>query len=233
MLFRSDATGDEEAAGEQSDGSIEWRYAAAMYAAYTTLVDRWFGRLRGKLQESPGWSDALLIVTAASGQSLGEHGAIEDETPRLRSELAQTPLWIRVPGSDQGGTRRQDVVQAIDLAPTLLDWFCAPGTDLDSKAGCSLLPCVGNEQYPRRDHVILGNGRSEWGLRTPEFFYVESGDRDLDSQAPPHLFEKPADRWDQSDVLSQYPDVAEELRSTLRSQIDALTTRGGDMGWTD
>jgi len=222
---------ENETATEGPDRSLDWRYAAAMYAAYTTLLDRWLGKLLTTLAATPGWENTLLIVTAGAGQPLGEHGSLEDETLPLRSESIQTPLWVRVPGSDQAGTRRQCLVQSADLAPTLLEWFCATGLDvakprdLDRVAdGMSLLPSIRNEPVPQREFVVLGKGRSEWGIRTADFFYVEPGDQRLESEVTPaRLFEKPHDRWDQSDVLSQYPEVADELQGTLRRRVEELT----------
>jgi hypothetical protein len=90
-------------------------------------------------------------------------------------------------------------------------------------AGRSLLPLIWNQKVAPREWLIMGHGRAEWGIRTPEFFYVEPGDRNLrpdDSQAA--LFEKPHDRWDQSDVLAQYPQVTDELRTALRREIDRV-----------
>jgi arylsulfatase A-like enzyme len=229
-LSRSPA--EEEASSSGRDGSLDWRYAAAMYAAYVTLVDRWLGLLLATLKESPGWEDALLIVTAAAGQELGEHGPVGNGTLLLHSESAQTPLWIRVPGSDQGGTRRQELVQTVDLPRTLVEWFCGAETALPaekdlSPAGRSLLSLVRNEPAAARAFVVLGNDRAEWGIRTPDFFYVEPGDQNPEREPPPpRLFEKPHDRWDQSDVLSQYPQVAEELQGLLRRRIEELTARG-------
>ena len=214
------------------DESLDWRYAGAMYAAYVTLLDRWLGKLLAAIEDSPGWNGALLIVTAGSGQALGEHGALADERIPLRAECLQTPLWLRVPGSDQAGTRRQALVQTVDLAPTLLEWFCGPAPTpqpIDLPAGLtsgrSLLPLVRNEVRSHRDMALMGNGRSEWGIRTNDFFYVEPGDRLHESElSPPLLFEKPHDRWDQFDVLSQFPQVSGDLRNTLRQQVELLET---------
>jgi arylsulfatase A-like enzyme len=213
-----------------ADGSLDWRYAAAMYAAYVTLIDRGLGRLLGAMREAPGWEKALLIVTAASGHSLGEHAPIGAETIPMRSESLQTPLWILVPGFDQGGTRRQSLVQSIDVAPTLLDWFSRALGDFEPRErqgtavmGRSLLPLVGNHDVALREWLIMGRGRAEWGIRTPEFFYVEPGDGNMETDGSRAvLFEKPHDRWDQSDMLSQYPQVAEELRTALRREVDRL-----------
>lgn len=207
------------------DGALDWNYAAAMYAAYVTLIDRWLGRLLTMLRETPGWDQALLIVTAGAGQSLGEHSPIGDEISPLRSECVQAPLLVRIPDSDQGCTRRQSLVQTVDLAPTLLEWFCrADGIrdkpPADPLVGRSLLPLIRNECSATRDLALIGAGRSEWAIRTREFFYVEPGNspREQDARAAA-LFEKPHDRWDQSDVLSQYPEVAEELRATLHRLV--------------
>ncbi|MGE5191900.1 MAG: sulfatase [Deltaproteobacteria bacterium] len=229
----SPAPAEEEAPSGERDGSLDWRYAAAMYVAYMTLVDRWLGMLLATLNESPDWEDALLIVTTGAGQALGEHAPLGDETPLLRSESVQTPMWIRVPGSDQGGTRRQALAQTVDLPPTLLEWFCGADGIRNSEtgpapplAGRSLLPLLRNEPVAPREFVVLGNDRAEWGIRTSDFFYVEPGDQNAKPVPPPaRLFEKPHDRWDQSDVRSQYPQVAEKLQGMLLRQIKDLTAR--------
>ncbi len=227
---------EDETSPEGPDRSLDWRYAAAMYAAYTTLLDRWVGRLLTTFAATPSWANALLIVTAAAGQPLGEHGSLEDETLPLRSESIQTPLWVRVPGSDQAGTRRQCLVQSADLAPTLWEWLCGSRPDFATwepfdrlVVGMSLLPWIRNEPIPQREFVVLGNGRLEWGIRTSDFFYVEPGDQNPESEVTPaRLFEKPHDRWDQSDVLSQYPQITEELRAALHHRIEVMAALRND-----
>ncbi len=231
-----DEPGD-EAVPTGVDESLDWRYAAAMYAAYVTLVDRWLGKLLHLLDESPEWNQALLIVTAGAGQALGEHGRLADERAPLRAESVHAPLWIRVPQSDQGGTRRQAMVQTIDVGPTVVDWVVGevgaveverPGTHREADAsrspmiqqsseqGVSLLPLVRNEVASVRDVAWLGSGRSEWGLRTVDFFYVEPGDENHESdQTPAALFEKPHDRWDQFDVAPQFRQVSEDMHQML------------------
>jgi hypothetical protein len=124
-------------------------------------------------------------------------------------------------------------VQAIDLPHTLREWFGVAETNFDlesgpspSLAGRSLLPLVRNELVAPREFVVLAKGRQEWGIRTSDFFYVEPGNCDPDpGAAPARLFEKPHDRWDQSDVLVQYPQIAEELRAALHREIEVLTAR--------
>jgi len=212
--------------GAEADESLDWRYAAAMYAGYVTLIDRWFGKLAARLASSPEWADALLIVCAGSGQSLGEHGPVEEDEPRLRAECVQAPLWVRLPGSDQRATRRKSLVQTIDVAPTVTEWFGAAHGNRDagevdngSLTGQSLLHLIRCERPAIRHAAPMGVGRREWGIRTADFFYVEPGDGDSETDRPAFLFEKPQDRWDQCDVLSQYPEIADELRDRLRQMV--------------
>jgi arylsulfatase A-like enzyme len=223
----------------QADESLDWRYAAAMYAGYVTLVDRWFGKLAARLARSPEWADALLIVCAGSGQALGEHARVEADEPLLRAECVQVPLWVRLPGSDQCATRRKSLVQTIDVAPTLTEWFelahsgsVACESDNRLLAGKSLLPLIRSERPAIRDAALMGIGRREWGIRTADFFYVEPGNRESATDTPALLFEKPQDRWDQCDVLSQYSEIADELRDRLRQvmqgrRLGSLKRDGG------
>ena len=226
----------EQSASAPVDESLDWRYAAAMYAAYVTLLDRWLGQLLAAIEASPDWKGALLIVTAGAGQALGEHTALADERIPVRAECLQTPLWLRIPGSDHAGTRRQALVQTVDLAPTLVEWFCGPAqisrpsqisrpgeVSRGTTDGRSLLSLVSQEVRSHRDMALMGHGRSEWGICTDDFFYVEPGDRsDQGESSPPMLFEKPHDRWDQFDVLSQFPQVSDDLRHALRCQVEKL-----------
>jgi hypothetical protein len=90
-------------------------------------------------------------------------------------------------------------------------------------SGRSLLQLVQNEVSSHRDMALMGNGRSEWGIRTDDFFYVEAGDRPHAAvRSPCMLFEKPHDRWDQFDVVSQFPQVTEDLRKELHRQVEQL-----------
>lgn len=221
-------SGEESETAEttQPDVALERRYARSLYAAYVTLLDRWLGKFLDALRRHPLWSEALLIVTAGSGQMLGEHGTLGDEPILLREELIHAPLFIRDPLSDQHLTRRHALVQTIDLAPTLLDWLAETGA-----RDFSLLPILSNTTDTLHETLLLGNARSEWSLRTAEFFYVLQPDRLTEDGRPvAALFEKPCDRWDMADVLSQYPQQADDLHAALLQQVGQLIPQTVEKG---
>lgn len=198
-------------------------YARAMYAAYVTHLDRWLGKLWRFVNDSLEWRDALVIVTAAGGENLAEHGTLGEESRRLRDEVTHAPLFLRLPGSPESGSRRPALVQTVDLAPTLCEWFGAAdvaGSSSESLCGRSLLPVVRGETDLLRDAAWLGDARGERGIRTDEFLLVTSAGSDagqstMESGADALLFEKPYDRWDMSDVRGQYSREADELQERL------------------
>ncbi|MEX0718292.1 MAG: sulfatase-like hydrolase/transferase, partial [Planctomycetaceae bacterium] len=147
----------------------DWKLARAVYAGYVSMLDAWLGELREVVAESD--EDVLWIITAAEGDALGERvglpvpspplaervrvrGQSRDApvvvapTPPLAEEQVHLPLIVHFPGGE-GGSRRQDLVQTVDLAPTLSEFFGVDRDALDFD-GHSLLPGIArNEPVPR------------------------------------------------------------------------------------
>lgn len=94
-----------------------------MYAALVTMCDRNLGKILDKMDEYSLWEDTMLIVNTDHGFFLGEHGWwAKTNQVNLYEEVAHTPLFIWDPRSRAAG-RREALVQTIDLAPTVLDFF--------------------------------------------------------------------------------------------------------------
>lgn len=141
--YRGDPFDEPEEVWHADSGqSIDLKYARALYAAYVTHLDRWFGRLIEQLDRTLGRDELLLIVTAAAGEPLGEHGELDVRRDLLREEVVHTPLWVRVPEKSFNASRRSALVQPGDIPPTLIDWFAsappalckeAPGGDASGR----------------------------------------------------------------------------------------------------
>jgi hypothetical protein len=78
------------------------------------------------MDEHDLWRDTMLIVNTDHGFLLGEHDWWAKCRMRFYQEVAHIPLWIWDPRSGVAGARRDSLVQTIDLAPTLLDFFGRP-----------------------------------------------------------------------------------------------------------
>ena len=95
-------------------------------AALHSMCDASLGRVLDFMDEHDLWKDTLLIVNTDHGFLLGEHGCWAKCWSPFYNEVARTPLFIWDPRSGVCNKRRQALVQTIDLAPTILDYFGAP-----------------------------------------------------------------------------------------------------------
>jgi len=71
------------------------------------------------------WDDTLLIVCTDHGFLLGEHDWWAKSVMPWYNKIIQTPLFIWDPRSKLNNQRRKSLVQTIDFAPTILDFFQA------------------------------------------------------------------------------------------------------------
>jgi arylsulfatase A-like enzyme len=92
-------------------------------AALHTMCDESLGKILDVMDTHDLWKDTLLIVNTDHGFLLGEHGCWAKCWAPFYNEVAHTPLFVWDPRSGVSGERRQALVQTIDLAPTLLDYF--------------------------------------------------------------------------------------------------------------
>ena len=94
-------------------------------AALHSMCDDYLGRVLDLMDALHLWDDTMLIVNTDHGFLLGEHDWWAKVVQPFYDEVAHTPLFIWDPRSRVQGERRQSLVQSIDLAPTLLDYFDA------------------------------------------------------------------------------------------------------------
>ncbi len=234
----------------ENDGPIEsidpLKLAEVAYAACVTQLDHLVGRLLASIQQQFGDHPPLLIVTARSGESLGEVEPLPlshtDTAPpesawQLRDELVHTPLLIANANSELIGSRRMELVQMTDLLPTLRDWFATIRTDNSEQQTASrsllplsLLPLLQNEEVVWRDSVVLRDDDRNAALRTSEFLFVQQDiDLTLESdrhsqeadndEKPNRLYFKPEDVWELNDVADQHREQACLMRDNLRNLL--------------
>jgi len=109
--------------------------ARTAYYALTTRLDTLIGKVLQAL-ESTGLSENTLIVyTSDHGDQLGERGLWWKQT--FFDESAKVPFILSWPGVLPQGERRKQVVNLVDLPPTLME--AAQGPTLPSIDGTSLL----------------------------------------------------------------------------------------------
>ncbi len=90
-----------------------------LYRQEVRHFDELFGELLSWLKDVGLYDRALIVVTADHGEEFADHGHFWHGTSLYR-ELVRVPLVVRFPGGAGAGTRRDEPVSLVDLAPTAL-----------------------------------------------------------------------------------------------------------------
>ena len=104
----------------------DWMYQRYLhdYLATVRSVDRNIGRVLDYLDAQGLSKNTIVIYTSDQGFYLGEHGWYDKRF--MYEESMRTPLLLRYPATVSAGQQIGQLVQNLDLAPTLLDFAGAP-----------------------------------------------------------------------------------------------------------
>ena len=92
----------------------------ASYNAAVTAADTAAGKLLATLRASKLYDDALVVVAADHGQSLGAHGE-QTHGVFLYDETVHVPLLLKLPANQSAGKRVVAKARLVDVAPTILE----------------------------------------------------------------------------------------------------------------
>jgi N-acetylglucosamine-6-sulfatase len=115
-------------------------------------VDESLGRLVATLTERGVLDNTVIVFTSDHGYFYGEHG-LDQERRLAYEETARIPLIVRYPKVARAGSTPAQMVQTIDLAPTLL--ALAGVRDTVARQGVSLVPVLDGTATSWRTSVFL------------------------------------------------------------------------------
>ena len=143
-----------------------------VYAALVTKCDAYLGRVLDLMDQYDLWKDTMLIVNTDHGFLLGEHGWWGKTAMPIYDEIGHTPLFVYDPRrAGLAGQRRQSIVQMVDLAPTLLDFFGLPvPKDMEGKPLTQVL----DEDRPIREYAVYGYHGSQVDVTDGRYTYMHA-----------------------------------------------------------
>ncbi|MEV2265143.1 sulfatase [Nonomuraea africana] len=144
-------------------------HARMEYAALLSMCDHSLGRVLDTMDELGLWDDTMLIVCTDHGLLLGEKGWWGKSVQPWYNELVHLPLFAWDPRAGVAGERRESLVQTIDLAPTLLDFF---GVDLPADMQGLPLP-VGTDE-PVREAGLFGMHGGHVNVTDGRYVYMRA-----------------------------------------------------------
>lgn len=143
------------------------------YAALLTMCDHYLGTVINAMDKHDLWKDTMLIVNTDHGFMLGEHGWMAKNTPPMYNEIANTPFFVWDPRSGKKGTRNDRLVQTIDIAPTLLEYFGVPVPgDMEGKP---LRNVIANDETIH-DAVLFGYHGQHVNVTDGRYVYMRAPD---------------------------------------------------------
>ncbi len=211
----------------------EWKYQQYMreYLSTATSLDRNIGEVLNYLDKNDLAKNTIVIYLSDQGFYMGEHGWFDKRF--MYEESFRTPMVMRYPGVIKQGTRINDFVMNLDLAPTLLDAAAAAiPPDLQ---GQSFLPLLKHQKYQSRDAMYYHyyeNGEHSvsphFGIKTKRYklirFYkrVESWEL-FDLQKDPNeltnIYGKPSSKKITAQLTSQLKFLIDKYKDTDAAKI--------------
>ena len=122
------------------------------YDGEVAYADEIVGRLVSYLKKQQLYDQSTIILVADHGESLGAHGE-QQHGLFVYDDTIRVPLIIKQAAGEGAGHRVRDVVQQVDLVPTILDFVRAPVPG--NLRGRSLKPLLEGGELPAR-LVVLG-----------------------------------------------------------------------------
>jgi arylsulfatase A-like enzyme len=192
-------------------------------------IERLFERLR-----ADGLDDRTAVVFMSDhGEEFQDHGRMWHGQSAY-GELAHVPLMFRWPGHVPSGRRVDELVESIDIMPTMLD--VSGLTHPRAIQGQSLVPLLGmigksaadwkrrpaiTEKQPMREAADTPDPNHE-NEESWQSFAINDGEWKLihhtirPAERPEYeLFDARRDPLDQHDVAGEHPDVVQRLSKAL------------------
>ena len=105
--------------------AMERLTALNLYDGEIACTDMHFGRLINELKTLGLYDNTIIIFLSDHGEEFREHGG-DYHGKTLYEEQLRVPLLIKLPHSARAGERRNDLIEMVDVAPTILDLVGMP-----------------------------------------------------------------------------------------------------------
>jgi len=200
------------------------------YAETVTSLDENVGRVLDWLDENELSNETMVVYMGDNGFHLGEHG-FYDKRDAYETSM-RVPMLAWAPGLIEPRTQVKQMVQNIDIAPTVLELAGAKQADNHVIDGQSFLPLLTGKNTAWRDHIIY-EYYWEWNfpacptlfaIRTDRYKYVyHVGVWDKNC-----LFDLKTDPVERHNLIN-VPKYRKKVRELEKQLFDELEASGGLM----
>jgi arylsulfatase A-like enzyme len=149
----------------------EVRATIAAYYGCVSFLDTQLGLVLNALDELGLAENTIVIFFSDHGFHLGEHGHWSKYT--LFEQSTRVPMIVRIPGNPTNGSRCDEIVELVDLVPTLGDMLAMEVPS--NLEGLSFRPLLADPRRPWKSasFSVFGNEGEYNSIRTKQFRYTE------------------------------------------------------------
>jgi choline-sulfatase len=140
--------------------------ARTAYYGLVTAIDRMIGQILDRLEQLDLAENTLIVYASDHGDQIGERGLWWKQT--FYDESVKVPLILAWPGVLPEGDRRAQIVNLIDLGPTMIDALGGP--PLPNAEGQSFLEVAKDGAIPWLDETFseyCTDGMAPWAGPEP------------------------------------------------------------------
>jgi len=192
------------------------RRAIAAYYACTTFIVAQVGLVLDALEKTGLADNTLVIFFGDHGFNLGEHGCWSKYS--LFEQSTRVPLIVRLPGAAGNGRPCDEIVELIDLLPTMADVWDIPAPA--SFEGTSFRPLLADPARPWKKAAFTTVDIAGWrarSVRTKRHRYTEWT---KGAAKETELYDLGADPWEQVNL------AGDRAHAATTAELAALLKQG-------
>jgi arylsulfatase A-like enzyme len=185
-------------------------YLEALHNAEITQSDAAFGTFLQDLKAAGLYDTSAVIVISDHGDEFWDHGDV-GHAQAPHQELVHVPFMIHAPGLLPSGRVIDTEVEAMDLAPTVLDLAGLPVPE--SMQGQSVLPVALDEVAYSPSTSMTQNGSMSRGIKSGRYRMIHAGVGRIE------LFDEIEDPREHHDVVGKRPIALRQMRNVFAIQV--------------
>lgn len=183
------------------------------YYACVSYIDAQIGRLLDELQRLELTDNTIVVLWSDHGWNLGEHTLWCKHCCYETS--MQIPLIVKAPGVAESGQRRQELIESIDLYPTLCELAGLPRPDhLQGRSFVELMQAAQADWKP----VAVGRFQNGDTIRSDRYRYTEYTRADGRWIAN-MLYDHTTDPEENVNIVESHRDAARRLAEELHQRM--------------
>lgn len=203
------------------DGEVDGPLARQLihgYYASVSYVDAQIGRVLAEVERLGLFENTIVVLWGDHGFHLGDHGFWTKHTNY--EQATRIPLIVAAPGVTRSGSVSEQLVESVDLYPTLADLAGLPQPDGPQPIDGLSLAAVLADPDRRLDrghaqHCFPRGDRLGRGVRTARFRLVEWRGKHPATPVEYELYDYAIDPLETLNIAGERPDIVRQLGALL------------------